>query len=103
MDLINSINSILKNLPRALHGIGPACRNKMQRTASYGNNKMKVKQNKKMACKMFGTEVQSFNKPSGDLELGFRYPSRDNLSGSMGTEVMIPKKIMSLIYEREKA
>ena len=80
----------------------------MQRTASYGNTKMKVKQSKKMPCKMFGTEVENFNKPSGDLfftgdlELGFRHPSRENL-GSTGTEVMIPKKIMSLIYEREKA
>ena len=75
----------------------------MGRTASYGNTKMKVKQNKKMACKMYGTEVEHFQKPKGDLELGYRYPSRECVSISPGIEVMIPKKIMILIYEREKA
>ena len=56
-----------------------------------------------MACKMYGTEVEHFQKPKGDLELGYRYPSRECVSISPGIEVMIPKKIMILIYEREKA
>ena len=102
VELICSINTILNKLPKPLKGSGQACRYKVHRTASYGNTKMKVKQNKKMACMMYGTEVEDIKKPSGDLELGYRNANRENLNSLFGIDVMIPKRIMSLIYEREK-
>ena len=102
VELISSINTILNKLPKPLKGSGQACRYKVHRTATYGNTKMKLKQNKKMACKMYGTEVEDIKKPCSDLELGQRYSNRENLNSLFGIDVMIPKKIMSLIYEREK-
>ena len=51
---------------------------------------------------MYGTEVEDIKKPSGDLELGYSNTNRENLNLLFGIDVMIPKKIMSLIYEREK-
>ena len=107
VELISSIDAILRKLPSCVMGCNQKCVNKIMRFFIYGSNKItkENKHHKKMNCRLYGTDVADENENFSDLEGRQRsirmLRSSENLNTSI-KEFMIPDKIMILIYERNK-